>query len=166
MKNSMRSAPHRLLCIAGAAAMLVAVGGCARVRSHNGFLIDPLIADSIQPGIDNRDSVQGALGQPSFRSQFGPELWYYVSRDMKQLAFKKPRPEDQTILKIAFDGTGKVASIDRVGMEQIAQISPEGDKTQTAGRDRGLFEEIFGNIGAVGAASGPGGAVGGGSGGP
>lgn len=162
----MRFTPHRLLCIAGAAAMLVATGGCARIRSHNGFLIDPLIADSIQPGVDNRDSVQGALGQPSFRSQFGPELWYYVSRDMRQLAFRTPRPEDQTVLKISFDGAGRVAAVDRIGMEQIAKIHPEGDKTKTAGRDRGLFEEIFGNIGAVGAASGPGGSVGGGSGGP
>lgn len=162
----MRSTPHRLLLIAGASALLLGTGGCTRVRSHNGFLIDPLIANSVQPGIDNRDSVRGALGQPTFASQFGPELWYYVSRDMKQFAYRTPKPVDQTVLRVAFDPAGKVASVDRIGMEQVAKIDPAGDKTQTLGRDRSLFEEIFGNIGAVGAAGAGGGAVGGGSGGP
>ena len=33
----------------------------------------------------------------------------------------------------------------------MSRISPEGDKTPTLGRERSFFEDIFGNIGAVGA---------------
>ena len=41
--------------------------------------------------------------------------------------------------------------LDRRGMEQVASISPSGDKTPTLGRDTSFLEELFGNIGAVGA---------------
>jgi hypothetical protein len=36
-------------------------------------------------------------------------------------------------------------------MEQVARISPEKDKTVTLGRDTGFLEELFGNLGSVGA---------------
>jgi outer membrane protein assembly factor BamE (lipoprotein component of BamABCDE complex) len=159
----MRPTTKRLMLIAGAAAMLVAAGGCTRVRAHNGYQIDRLLVESIAPGIDNKSSVEASLGRPTFKSQFGPEEWFYVARDTKALAFRSPRPVDQTVLRLRFDAAGNVASVDKIGMEQVARISPESDKTPTLGRKRGLFEELFGNIGTVGAGGG-GGAAGGGGG--
>ena len=44
------------------------------------------------------------------------------------------------------------SSVKRTGMELVATIDPSNDKTPTLGRDRSLFEELFGNIGAVGQA--------------
>ncbi|MCB2014973.1 MAG: outer membrane protein assembly factor BamE [Sphingobium sp.] len=147
--------------IAVLACTTLAVSGCARVRTHQGYLVDNLLVDSIQPGIDNRDSVEGTLGRPTFVSQFGNQDWYYVARDMKQLAFANPKPKDQTVVRVRFDATGNVTGIDKRGLEQVAKISPKDGKTPTLGRDRSLFDEIFGNIGAVGA-----GGAGGGPGGP
>lgn len=151
----------RPLLVAGAAAVLLLAGGCTRIRAHQGFLADNIIVDSVLPGVDNRESVEGALGRPTFISQFGPERWYYVSRDTRQLAFALPSPTDQLLVTVQFDGSGNVATIDRnTKLDQVANISPVGDKTQTLGRKRSLIDEIFGNIGAVGA-GGMGGAAGG-----
>lgn len=158
----MRPSFSRLTMAAGLAAMLVLVGGCAKIRSHQGYQQDRLVAESIAPGVDNKDSVSGALGTPTLVSQFGPEEWYYVSRETRQLAYSSPKPIDQKVLRIRFDAAGNVAAVDRMGMEQVARISPSGDKTPTLGRKRTLFQELFGNIGAVGA----GGVGGGGSSGP
>src|SRR6185369_1001676 len=162
----MRPTTKRLMLIAGAASMMVTVGGCTRTRAHNGYLLDPLLVDSIAPGVDNKASVEGSLGRPTFASQFGPEVWFYVSRDTKALAFRSPHPVAQTVLRVRFDPIGNVAAVDRLGMDQIARISPAGDKTPTLGRKRGLFEELFGNIGTVGAGGGGSGGSGGGTGGP
>jgi hypothetical protein len=49
---------------------------------------------------------------------------------------------------------------DRSGMEQVVRISPEGDETPTLGRERSFLEDLFGNIGQVGAAGMGGGAGG------
>src|SRR3546814_8536617 len=89
--------------------------------------------------------------RPSFVGQFGTNEYYYVSRETRQLAFARPRPIDQQVLRIRFDEAGNVAAVDRTGLELVRKISPEGDKTPTLGRERSFFEDIFGNIGAVGA---------------
>jgi outer membrane protein assembly factor BamE (lipoprotein component of BamABCDE complex) len=162
MPQFSRNSRHgRLLVALGLATLLVGTSACTRIRTHQGYQVDKLLVDSVQPGIDNRASVEGTLGRPSFVSQFGEQDWYYVSRDMRQLAFSNPKPAAQTVLRVRFDPAGNVTAVDRMGLEQVASISPAGDKTPTLGRHRSLFDEIFGNIGAVGA-----GGMGGGNAGP
>jgi hypothetical protein len=46
-------------------------------------------------------------------------------------------------------------------MEQVASIRPFGDKTPTLGRRHSIWDELFGNIGAVGSGMGGGGQSGG-----
>ncbi|MES1984312.1 MAG: outer membrane protein assembly factor BamE [Pseudomonadota bacterium] len=142
--------------VVGALALVLGASGCTRIRTHQGYQVDKLLVDSVQPGIDNRASVEATLGRPTFTAQFGQADWYYVSREMRQLAFASPRPVEQTVLRVRFDPAGNVVAVDRTGLDQIARISPSGDKTPTLGRNRSLFDEIFGNIGAVGAGGAPG----------
>ncbi|GLV28971.1 outer membrane protein assembly factor BamE [Sphingobium sp. TomTYG75] len=156
----MRQFSRHLLLAVGLGALVLGTSACTRIRTHQGYQVDKLLVDSIQPGIDNRASVEGTLGRPSFTAQFGDQDWYYVSRDMRALAFSNPKPVAQTVLHVRFDPAGNVTAVDRMGLEQVAKISPAGDKTPTLGRHRSLFDEIFGNIGTVGA-----GGMGGGGGG-
>ncbi|WP_164549502.1 outer membrane protein assembly factor BamE [Tsuneonella rigui] len=145
-------------------AMTLAAGGCASIKEHRGFIVDPTLTASIQPGIDNKQSVQGTLGHPSFESQFGQPTWYYVSSTTGRRPFVNPRIREHQVLAIQFDPAGNVASVERTGLDKVVFLSPDGDKTPTLGRERGFFEDLFGNIGAVGA---PGvGAPGGGNTGP
>lgn len=146
----------RVPMVVGALALVLGASGCTRIRTHQGYQVDKLLVDSVQPGIDNRASVEATLGRPTFAAQFGQADWYYVSREMRQLAFASPRPVEQTVLRVRFDPAGNVVAVDRTGLDQIARISPSGDKTPTLGRNRSLFDEIFGNIGAVGAGGAPG----------
>lgn len=150
----------RVSCLLLAGAALLP--GCASIRTHQGYLADGVLIESIQPGVDNRDSVIGTLGRPSFTGQFDQRDWYYVSRNARQLAFQQPKPTDQIVFHVRFDDAGTVASVRRTGVEQVASIRPVSDITPTLGRERGFFDDLFGNIGRVGA---PGGIGGGGPGG-
>jgi outer membrane protein assembly factor BamE (lipoprotein component of BamABCDE complex) len=141
----------RMIGMAATIGLAVLVGGCASIRDHRGYLIDTALVDSVQPRVDNRISVERTLGRPTWISQFGSKDWYYVSVDTKQAAFKRPHTYQQTVLRVRFDPSGNVAAIDRAGMEKVARISPEGKSTPTLGRDRSFLEDLFGNIGAVGA---------------
>ncbi len=152
----------------GAAALPVAIallGGCSSIKDHRGYLVDTALIESVQPGVDNRLSVERALGRPTFVSLFGEPAWYYISTDTQQAAFTNPRPYQQQILRVRFDPTGNVVAVDRSGMEKVVRIDPDGGKTPTLGRDRSFLEDLFGNIGTVGApgtGSGSGGTQGGG----
>ncbi|MBM3928399.1 MAG: outer membrane protein assembly factor BamE, partial [Sphingomonadales bacterium] len=82
--------------------------------------------------------------------------WYYVARDTRNYAFQNPRPVQQSTLRVRFNDAGVVTAIDRMGLEQVANITPDRRKTPTLGRERGFFQDLFGNIGTVGAAGAPG----------
>ncbi|HEX2803472.1 MAG TPA: outer membrane protein assembly factor BamE [Sphingomicrobium sp.] len=137
------------LAVAGAAL----VGGCAGMRDHRGAVVDPELVSAIQPAIDNKTSVAATLGRPTFEGQFSDNDWYYVSRDTKTIAFRNPSVQKQTVVHVRFDAAGNVVSVNQTGKELVANIDPVDDKTPTLGRDRSLFEDIFGNIGTLGTAA-------------
>lgn len=136
-----------------AAAVLLAAlaGGCSSIKDHRGYMVDNALVDSVQPGIDNQMSVERTLGRPTFVSQFGEPAWYYVSIDTKQAAFTRPRTSQQMVMRIRFDEKGNVSAVERRGIEQVVRLDPDGDKTPTLGRERSFIEDLFGNIGTVGA---------------
>ncbi len=137
--------------ILAVAALLPVLGACAKIQTHQGYILDTALTGSIQAGVDNKQSVVQTLGRPTFTGQFDDNDWYYVSREMKQLAFGTPKPREQTVMRVRFDASGNVARVDNTGVELAANISPSGDKTPTRGRDRSFFEDLFSNIGTVGA---------------
>ncbi len=145
-----QSGKSRMTILLVAAAVVPALSGCAKIKTHQGYVVDNVLVNSVQPGVDNKQSVVQTLGRPTFTGQFSENDWYYVSRNMHQLAFGSPKPKEQTVMRVRFDQAGNVARVDKTGVELAANISPDGDKTPTRGRDRGFFEDLFGNIGSVG----------------
>lgn len=143
--------------------------GCTPLRGHQGYVVDPDLVNSIQPGVDTRASVVKVLGRPTLTSQFDDSEWLYVSRDTRNFAYNKPKVKAQVVLHVTFDDKGVVRSVNRTGIEQVASIRPYRRTTPTLGRRRSFFQDLFGNIGSVGAGApqgGPGGGGGGGSGRP
>lgn len=155
----MRGNGRMMRNLAAAIAVLAILGGCASIRDHRGFLVDQALVDSVQPGVDNKLSVERTLGRPTFVSEFGEPMWYYLSMDTNQAPFTRPKTAQQTILRVRFDPAGNVLAVDKAGTEKVVRINPEGASTPTLGRNRSFIEDLFGNIGTVGA---PGGAPGGG----
>lgn len=131
---------------------LALVSGCSSIVDHRGYIMDPVLMQSVQPGVDNRQSVEGTLGRPTFTSQFGPPVWYYVSSFTNQKPFSSPKIDRHTVLAITFDPDGNVASAETSGIDKVVRIHPDSDKTPTLGRERTFLQDLFGNIGQVGAA--------------
>jgi len=149
---------HRAVKFGLIAVVGVALSGCSSIRESRGYVVDNVLLQSIQPGIDNQRSVEGTLGRPTFTSQFGEATWYYVSSVTGRKPFVRPSIQSHAVIAIQFDEAGNVASTERSGVDQIVRLRPDGDKTPTLGRERGFFEDLFGNIGQVGAPGAGGGA--------
>jgi outer membrane protein assembly factor BamE (lipoprotein component of BamABCDE complex) len=132
-------------------AVALAAGGCAAIRESRGFIEDPTLTSSVQPGVDNQQSVQATLGHPSFESQYGRPTWYYVSSVTGREPFGRPRIKVHQVIAIQFDNAGNVANVQRTGLDKVVFLTPDSAETPTLGRHRSFFEDLFGNIGAVGA---------------
>lgn len=141
--------------IAAVAGLGFAIAGCSSITNHRGYINDETLIQSVQPGLDNQQSVRGTLGQPTMVSKFGDPVWYYVSSRTEQAPFRQPRIDTHSVLAVHFDAAGNVVSTNRSGMEQVARINPETDVTPTLGRERGFLEDLFGNIGTVGSGAPP-----------
>ena len=142
----------RILTVALCGTILLGTSACVKpLRGYQGYVVDADLVTSVQPGVDNRESVLATLGKPTLTSQFNEGEWYYIGRETRNFAFNNPSAKAQTTLRIRFDAAGNVTEVTRTGAEQIASINPSGEKTPTLGRKRGFFEDLFGNIGTVGA---------------
>jgi outer membrane protein assembly factor BamE (lipoprotein component of BamABCDE complex) len=161
--GAMNSGWRRLRTALLLAAEAATVPACSSIRESRGYIVDPLLTETIQPKIDNQQSVEGTLGRPTFTSQYGTPTWYYVSSVTGQRPFSRPRIQTHSVLAVTFDDAGRVAEVKRSGVEEVVFLDPNGDKTPTLGRERGFLEDLFGNIGQVGGGGMPGG---GGPGGP
>ena len=142
---------------AALALVLAAAAACTPLKSHQGYIIDADLVNSVQPGVDTRTSVLATLGKPTFTSQFNQGDWYYISRDSRNFAYNNPKAKEQLTLRISFNPQGVVTGVAKGGVKQIASVRPYGKTTPTLGRKRGFFDELFGNIGTVGAIGAPGG---------
>ena len=150
----MKSAVLKSATAVVGAAMLA---GCAlSIRDHRGYVQDEELTQAIQVGTDNKASVERTLGRPTFSGTFADNDWYYLGRDTQTFAFRNPRVTDQSVLHVRFDQAGNVAAVETTDEKLIAAIDPSGDKTPTLGREKSFFEELFGNIGSVGAPGLPG----------
>ena len=147
--------PVRSAALLGLAA---ALAGCqnAKILSANGYIVDESLVSSIQPGVDNRESVARTLGRPTWTAQFDKGDWYYVSRNTTQIAFLTPRTTGESIIIVSFDPQGTVTEVQRDGMDKIVSVKMESDKTPTKGKESTLFDDIFGNIGRFGSSAGAG----------
>lgn len=141
---------RRAVALALASAVLFGAGACVPLRSHQGYVIDADLVNSVQPGTDTRQSVLSVLGKPSFASEFNQGDWYYVSREARNFAYNNPKVRTQVTLRISFDERGVVTAVRKSGAEQVAAISPSSKTTPTLGKKRSFFDELFGNIGTVG----------------
>lgn len=138
---------YKILLPVGAALVLA---GCQGIRAQSGYVALPELTQSIEVGIDNKDSVQRTLGRPTFVGQFSENDWYYVHQMTSQFAFRRPGVKDATVLHIQFDPSGNVTAVTETDEKLAVKIDPANGATPTLGREKSFFEELFGNIGQVG----------------
>ncbi len=146
----------KLFGVGMALAVALGAGACTPIRESRGYIQDATLVAAVQPGVDNQQSVAATLGRPSFTSQYGDATWYYVSSVTGRRPFVRPRIRSHSVLAVKFDAAGNVVSSERTGIDKVAYLRPNGDETPTLGRERGFFEDLFGNIGQVGAPGAPG----------
>lgn len=120
---------------------------CGNGRAVRGYIFDPQLADAIQPGVDNRSSVESTLGTPTVRATFDDKTWYYVSTQVRVRPVFWPDAKTHRVLVVAFNDSGVVAKVNNLGLEDMREVETVSDKTPTKGRRLNLFEQIFGSIG-------------------
>ncbi len=91
----------------------LAVSGCAGREQLRGYIFDQETLNELRNGVDDRTSVQAALGNPSAASSIRDNTWYYVNQITRKRAFFNETIVDRTIVQIEFDTDGYLQGLTR-----------------------------------------------------
>jgi outer membrane protein assembly factor BamE (lipoprotein component of BamABCDE complex) len=123
------------------------LAACAPTLVVQGYVPDEETLASVQQGVDTKDAVVNKLGSPSTIATFDDDTWIYVNKRSEVFAFFEPTVLSQNVVAINFDPEGRVEEIRRFTLEDGRLIDPVTRKTPTQGRELGLLEQLFGNVG-------------------
>jgi outer membrane protein assembly factor BamE (lipoprotein component of BamABCDE complex) len=119
------------------------------VQTYSGFSDERNNVEIPDPqvGVDTRSTVQQRFGSPSTTAVMDETAsWYYVSAVQERVAFYTPRITERSVMVVRFNGD-TVAAVEKYGLERGQIIAYDDHTTPTRGRELGLLEQIFGNIG-------------------
>lgn len=146
----MRRGTGRLL---SGAALALALSACSPIVAVHGYAPSPEQLAQVEPGIDSAATVAAKIGRPSTGGVVRDDTWYYVSSRTETLAWNPPEVTDRRVVAVRFDGENVVNAIDVYGLEDGRVVNLVTRTTPTFGRELTVLQQIFGNIGNIGAES-------------
>ena len=137
---------HRTILASVALACMTA--GCiSPVKAYHGYAPDEVAPNQITPGIDTRSTVLAQLGSPSTSSVFDEDTWMYITTIQERFAFYRPEISTRTVTAIRFSDEDVVDEVLEYDQNDGRVINYASRETPTRGRELGLWEQIFGNVG-------------------
>ena len=136
----------RVLLVAASLALLA---GCTPTRDFHGYIVDEAAPADVEPGVDTRTSVLARLGSPSTKSIFDDNTWVYMSSPRDRLAYFRPKVSQRSVVAIRFTDENVVDEVLTYDADDGEVISYAARETATRGRELGVLEQLFGNVGRV-----------------
>ncbi|MEM6438582.1 MAG: outer membrane protein assembly factor BamE [Pseudomonadota bacterium] len=132
-------------------ALVLALAACEPIVRTHGYTPTDSQLDAVQPGLDTAQTVSAKIGRPSTGGVIRDDTWFYVSSRTETLAYNAPEVVERRVIAVRFDGDGVVDAVDRFGLEDGRVINLVTRATPTFGRELTVLQQIFGNLGNVGA---------------
>lgn len=127
--------------------LCLTLAACTPTLVVQGYVPDEETLATVQQGVDSKDAVVSKLGSPSSVAAFDDDTWIYISKQTENFAFFEPTVVGQDVVAINFDPEGRVEEVRRYTLEDGRLIDPVTRKTPTHGRELGILEQLFGNVG-------------------
>ena len=129
---------------------------CSPIVENRGYVFDEKLLDQIKVNETISNDVMDILGSPSTTSAIDASTWYYIYSKAETVAFYHPTVTDRRVLAVSFDDDNKVNNLKYYGLEEGKIISYVDRTTPTRGRELTVLQQLFGNLGRLGAGSLPG----------
>jgi outer membrane protein assembly factor BamE (lipoprotein component of BamABCDE complex) len=133
---------------AGGLALVLAVA-CTPIYANHGYVPDESDLADVKPGVDTRDSVAAFLGRPSTEGLLGDKEWFYVQSRWKTVGAHAPQEIDRQVVAITFNDAGKVANVERFGLEKGEVVTISRRVTTETIKGKSFILQLFGNVGGV-----------------
>ena len=131
------------------ALLALSLGACNPTLRTHGYIAATDKPQGVEENSDTKASVLARLGNPSVKSTFDEDTWYYLTSVRQRIAYLRPLVEERTITAITFNEDGQVQKVAEYGIENGQYVNYVDRETPTRGRQLSLLEQVFGTIGRI-----------------
>lgn len=126
--------------------------GCVSKDIIHGYPEDESIVSKLKIGMTTKDAAVELLGDPSTKSTFNSNIWYYISTQMKSVGFLRPEIVREQVMQLNFKGNvlQEVTFFDDLTKKKITFHSGQ---SLINGDDSGMLKDFFRNFGRFNKAS-------------
>ena len=129
---------------------------CSPIIENRGYVFDDKLISQSEVGKTNAGQVLQILGTPSTTSTIDATTWYYIYSKAETKAFYQPNVANRRIITLGFNENSQVDYIKEYGLEDGNVIAFNTNATPTRGRELTILQQLFGNLGRLGAGNLPG----------
>ncbi len=127
--------------------MALVLASCTPMVDARGHSREQVDMAQIVVGQSHGEDVTAILGSPTSTSNFGEEVWYYVTQKHERVAFFAPEVTEQHVTAISFDADHVVKDISEFKKEDGKPVQMVGKVTPTEGHKVTIMEQMLGNLG-------------------
>ncbi|QPH53160.1 outer membrane protein assembly factor BamE [Pontivivens ytuae] len=135
---------RRAILTATAAATLLTA--CApSLRSH-GYAPQPEVLDTVEVGIDTRQTVASKLGRPGDSGILENDEWYYVATTTRTYLYNAPEVIERRVVAVQFDEQSVVRDVTEYTLADGRDVEFVSRTTETFGSELSVVQQLLGNI--------------------
>lgn len=143
----MYTAFRRGFNVALAACVAFGLAACASTYSTSGYVPTEADLAELAVGVDDRFSVEEAVGRPATQGVISEEAWYYVGSRWESYAYRQTREIERQVVAISFDEAGTIRNIERFSLEDGEVIALNRRVTDSNIEGVSFIAQILGNFG-------------------
>lgn len=120
---------------------------CSKNLETVGYFVNKSKLDSIKVNKSSKQEVLDTLGEPTAKSTFPPEAYYYIERQYERIAFLTPKLKEQKVISIEFNKQDIVTNLVIYDKDSANSLNYDSEKITFEGNKISGFKQIFENIG-------------------
>ena len=141
----MMQASKKFVLISGCL-IAVSAGACTPTVAQRGNMVEDFQIEQVTPLQSTRSDVLRAMGSPTTKSTFDPNVWYYIGQETHKKGIFDPKVQEERIVLVAFNDDGFVEMIEDIDRERL-NIPYVREKTPTHGNETTVVQQFLGNLG-------------------
>ncbi len=134
----------------GLAVMLAGlISACSATYRNHGYMPTETDVEVLQVGVDTRETVAEAIGQPGTAGLLTGSGWYYVQSRFKHFTYNAPEEIDRQVLAVSFNDAGTVSNIERFGLDDGRVVVLSRRVTASNIKGVSFLRQLFGSFGRI-----------------
>ena len=133
----------------GLIAAVLFVAACSTVYRNHGYVPAEQDLAAIEVGVDTRETVSEKIGRPSASGLLNDTGWFYVQSRWAYRGAFEPKEIERQVVSITFTEAGRVANVERFGLERGKVVPISRRVTETNVKGLSLIQQLLGSFGRV-----------------